>query len=91
MTAGDGDTGAVWVFLVRFDLADNHGMANFMPTVLRNVRELDELEGICAFHALLPWAFRTFSNALAEPSKFVGIGGVPDSGELGVFAQLSVL
>ena len=91
MTSRDGDAGAVWVFLVRFDLADNHGMANFMPTVLRNVRELDELEGICAFHALLPWAFRTFSNTLAETAEFVGIGGVPDSGELGVFVQLSVL
>ena len=83
--------GAVWVFLVRFDLADNHGVANFMPTVLRNVRELDEIEGICAFHALLPWAFKTFSNTLAETSDLVGIGGVPDSGELGVFTQLSVL
>ena len=91
MTAGDGDAGAVWVFLVRFDLADKHGVASFMPTVLRNVRELDEIEGICAFHALLPWAFRTFSNDLAEPSKFVGRGGVPDSDELVVFAQLSVL
>ena len=91
MTAGDVDAGAVWVFLVRFDLADNHGVASFMPTVLRNVRKLDELEGICAFHALLPWAFRTFFNTLAETSEFVGIGGVPDSVELGVFAQLSVL
>ena len=91
MTASDCDAGAVWVFLVRFDLSDNHGVVNFMPTVLRNVRELDELEVICAFHALLPWAFRTFSNILAETADFVGIGGVPDLGELGVFAQLSVL
>ena len=91
MSAGDDDAGAVWVFVVRFDLADNHGVANFMPTVLRNVRELDEIEGICALHALLPWVFKTFSNTLAEMSEFVGIGGVPDSGELGVFAQLSVL
>ena len=91
MTAGNGDAGAVWVFLVRFDLADNHGVENFMPMVLRNVQKLDELEGICAFHALLTWALRTFSNTSEEPSKFVGIGGVPDSGELGVFAQLSVL
>ena len=66
MTSSDGDAGAVWVFLVRFDFADNHGVANFMPTVLRNVQKLDELEGICAFYALLPWAFRTFSNTLAE-------------------------
>ena len=91
MTAGDGDAGAVWVFLMRFDLAHNHGMANFMPAVLSNFCELDEFEGVCAFHALLPWAIRTFSDALAETSKFVGIGGVPNSGKLGVFAQLSVL
>ena len=91
MTDGDGDAGVVWVFLVRFDLAHNHGMANFMPAGLRNVCELDEFEGICAFYALLTWAFRTFSDALAEPSQFICIGGVPNSGKLGVFAQLSVL
>ena len=91
MTAGDGYAVEVGVFLVRFDLAYDHGMANFMPVVLRNVCELDDFEGVCAFHALLPWAFRTFFDALAEPSKFVGIGGVPISVELGVFAQLSVL
>ena len=79
LTAGDGDAGAVWVFLVRFELADNHGVANFMPTVLRNFRKLDELKDICAFYALLLWAFRTFSNTLVETSEFVGIGGVPDS------------
>ena len=91
MTACDGDTGEVWVFLVRFELTHNHGMENFMPAVLRNVCKLDDFEDVCAFHALLLRAFRTFSDALAEPSKFVGIGGVPNSGELGVFAQLSVL
>ena len=91
MTASDRDAGAVWVFLVRFDLADNHGVANSMPTVLRNVRKLDDLEGICDFYALLPWAFITFSSTLAETAEFVGIGGVPDSGELGVFVQLFVL
>ena len=91
MIAGDGDAGAVWVFLLRFDLAHNHVMVNFMHVVLRNVCELDEFEGVCVFHALLPWDFRTFSNALAKPSKLVGIGGVPNSGKLWVFAQLSVL
>ena len=90
MTVSDGDAGAVWVFLVRFYFVDNHGVAIFMPTVLRNVQKLDELEGICAVYALLPWAFRTFSNTLAETAEFVSIGGVPDSGKLGVFAQLSV-
>ena len=91
MTAGDGDAGAVWVFLVRFVLAYDHGMANLMSAVLRNVCELDEFEGVCAFHAFLPWAIRTFSDALANLSKFVGIGGVTNSGKLGVFAQLFIL
>ena len=76
---------------MRFELTYDHGMANFMPVVLRNVCKIDDFEGVCAFHAFLPWDFRTFYNALAEPSKFVGIGGVPNSGELGVFEQLSVL
>ena len=91
MTASDGDAGAVWVFLVWFDFVDDHGVANFMPTVLRDVQKLDELEGICAFYALVPWAFGAFSNTLAETAEFVCIGGIPDSGKLGVFAQLSVL
>ena len=87
MTASDGDAGAVGVFLVRFDLAYDHGITYLMPAVLRNVCELDEFEGIFALHALLHWAFRTFSDALAEPSKFVGIGGVTNSGELGRLCQ----
>ena len=91
MTAEDSDAGAVWVFLVSFDLSYYHGMENFMPAVLRNVCELDEFEGVRAFHALLPWAFRTFSDALAETSKLDGIGGVSNLGERGVFVQLSVL
>ena len=74
-----------------FDFADDHGVANFMPAVLRDVRILYELEGICAFYALMPWAFGAFSNTLAETAEFVCIGGIPDSGELGVFAELPVL
>ena len=91
MTASDSDAGAVWVFFVWFDFSDDHGVENFMTTVLRDVRKLDELEGICAFYALVPWAFGAFSDTLAETAKFVCIGSVPDSGELGVFAQLPVL
>ena len=60
LTAGDGDAGAVWVFFVSFDLAYNHGMENFMPAVLKNVCELDEFEGVCAFHTLLPWPLEPF-------------------------------
>ena len=91
MTTCDSDACAVWVFLVGFNLAYYHGMANFMPPVLWDVGELDEFIGVCAFHALLPWAFWTFTDALAESSKFIGIGGVPNVYKLGVLAKLSVL
>ena len=86
-----GDVCAIQVFLMVFDLAYYHGMANFMSSVLWNVGKLDESEGVCDFHALVPWALLTLSNPLAESAKFIGVGGVPNSGELGVFAQLSVL
>ena len=72
-TTCDGDACAVWVFLVGFTLAYYYGMADFMPSVLENVGELDEFKGVCAFHVLLPWDFWTFTNALAESSKFIGI------------------
>ena len=74
-----------------FNLAYYHGMENSMPSVLGNVGKLDEFTGVCAFHALLPWAFWTFTNALEESSKFIGIGGVPNVCKLGVLVQLSVL
>ena len=57
LTTCDGDARAIRVFLVGFDLEYYHGMANFMMSVLWNVDELDESEGVCAFHALLPWYF----------------------------------
>ena len=74
-----------------FNLTYYHGMANFMPSVLGNVGKLDEFKGVCAFHASLPWAFLTFTNALAESSESIGIGGVPNVCKLGVLAQLLVL
>ena len=91
MTTCKGDACAVWVFLVGFNLTYYHVLANFMPSVLWNVGKLDEFKGACAFHALLLWAFWTFIDALAESSKFIGIGGVPNVCKLGVLAQLSLL
>ena len=61
-----------------------------MSSVLWNVGKLDESEGVCAFHAFLPWAFSTLTDALAESAKFIGVGDVPNVCKLGVLAQLSV-
>ena len=56
-TTCDSDARAIQIFLVRFDLADNHGVANSVLSILWDICELDELEGVRAFHALVPWAF----------------------------------
>ena len=40
-----------------FDLADNHGVANFFSYVLGDIFKLDEAEGVFAFHALALDAF----------------------------------
>ena len=42
---------------MRFDLADNHGVENFLSSVLGDIRKIDEAEGVCAFHALVLGAF----------------------------------
>ena len=55
LTTSDGDARAIWVFLVRFDLVDNHGVANFVSSVLRYIHKRDEAEGACDFHALVLW------------------------------------
>ena len=47
MTTYDGDARAIWIFLVRFDLSDNHGVANFVSSVLGDIYKLDEAEGVC--------------------------------------------
>ena len=79
------------VFFVRFDLADNHGVANFSSSVLGDILKLDEEEGVYAFHALVLGAFLTLYNALAEAAKFIGIGSVPNVRKIRVLMLLAVL
>ena len=50
---------------MRFDLAGNHGVENFLSSVLRDIFKLDEAEGVCAFHTLVLGAFLTLSDSLA--------------------------
>ena len=39
------------------DLTDNHGVENCFSSVLGDIHKLDEVEGVCAFHELVIWAF----------------------------------
>ena len=91
LTTCDSDARAIRIFLVRFDLADNHGVENFVSSALRDICELDESEGVCAFHALVPWAFWNFSYPLTESAKFISVWGVPNLRKLWVLTQLAVL
>ena len=90
-TTSNGDACLVGIFFVRFYLADNHGLANFSSSVLGDIITLDEAEGVCASHALELGTFWTLYNALAEASKFIGIGSVPNVRKLWMLTQLAVL
>jgi hypothetical protein len=68
--------GAVWIILLRTDLADDHGVADFLALVERDVVVDDEIEGVSTCYPLAIWS-RAGTDALAETTKFVGIGGIP--------------
>ena len=52
LTTCNGDMCTIQIFLVRFDLEDNHGVANLVSSVVWDICELDELEGVCALGLL---------------------------------------
>ena len=47
----------IGVLLIRFNLADNHGVTNLFSSVLRDILKLDDAEGVCSFHSLVLGAF----------------------------------
>ena len=53
LATSDGDACSIGILLMRFDLADNHGVANFFSSVLRDIFKLYDAKGFCAFHALI--------------------------------------
>ena len=57
LTTSNGDACSIGILLMGFDLVDNHGVANFFSSVLRDIFKLDEAEGVCAFQALVLGAF----------------------------------
>ena len=87
----DGDVCSIGIFLMSFNLTENHGVTNLFSSVLRDIFKLDDAEGVCAFHVLVLGDFLSFADSLAYSSKFIGIGSVPYARKLGVLAQLTVL
>jgi hypothetical protein len=71
------------------DLADDHGVADFLALVERDVIVVDETEGVGTCYLLAIWR-RAGTNALAEMTKFVGIGGIPRGFVMGVTMKLAM-
>ncbi len=83
----NGDVGAVWIILLRTDLADNHGVADFLALVERDVVVVNETEGVGTCYPLAIWR-RARTDASAETTKFVDIGGIPRGFVTGVTTKL---
>jgi hypothetical protein len=87
--AAIGDTGAVRIILLRTDIADDHGVADFLALVKRDVVVVDETEGVGTCYPLAIWP-RAGTDALAETTEFVGIGGIPHGFVTGVTTKLAM-
>ena len=71
------DAGAVGVGFVRAEGANNFLESDLFSAVQGDVLVPDGVEGVCAFHTLLGGVRWIDADALAQPSQFVGVGGVP--------------
>ncbi len=58
-------------------------MSDFLALVERDVVVVDETEGVGTCNPLAIWR-RAGTNALAETTKFIGIGGIPRGFVMGV-------
>ena len=53
LATSNGDVCPIGIFLMRFDLAYNHGVKNFFSSVLRDIFKTDDAEGIRALYSLV--------------------------------------
>jgi hypothetical protein len=65
--ATNGDAGAVGIILFRTDSTDNHGVADFLALVGRDVLVVNDEEGVGTRYPLVSCGMAQ-SNALAEPT-----------------------
>jgi hypothetical protein len=88
--ATDSDMGVVGVILLWANVADHHGMTDLLALVGRDVLVVDEKECVGTFYSLFGWRSPRV-NALAEPTQFISIGGIPNSLVAWVTTQLAML
>jgi hypothetical protein len=85
----NGDLGSIRVILLRSNFTDNHGVADFLVLVGRDVLVVNEEEGVGTRYPLLCWR-RAGSNALAESAQLVSIGGIPSCFVTWVMTKLAM-
>ena len=51
--ARDGDACTVGIFLLRSDFTRNHGVANLLSSVTRDIFRLNDVESVCALNLLV--------------------------------------
>ena len=87
--ATNGDPSAIRIIFFRADFTDDHGVADLLTLVGRDVLVVNEEEGIGASNTLARWCI-TNANSLAEAAQFVSIGGVPCGLVAGIATQLAM-
>jgi hypothetical protein len=85
----NGDSSSVRVILLRLNFTDDHGVADFLALVGRDVLVVNEEEGVGTRYLLLCWR-RARTNALAESAQLVSIGGIPSCFVMWVTTKLAM-
>jgi hypothetical protein len=88
--AANGDAGAIRIIFIRLHFTYHHGVANFFLFMGWDVMILYKKEGVSARDPL-GIGGNTRTNVLAQPSKFIGVRGVPDGFVAGVTMELAML
>ena len=86
-----GDASAVRVRFLGEKRANNIGESDAFATVQWNVFVLEDVKCFGALDALIFWVFWVGVDALAQVSKFVGVGRVPGCSKERMTAELEVL
>jgi hypothetical protein len=88
--ATDGDAGAIRIIFFLSHFTYHHGVADFLLFMGWDVMVVYKKEGVSA-HNPLCIGGSTRTDALAQPSKFIGVRSVPGGFVAGVTAELAML
>ncbi len=88
--SADGDADAIRIILFRLHFTYHHGVADFLSFMGWDVVIVYKKEAVSACN-LLCIGGSTRTNALAQPSKFIGVRSVSGGFVAGVMTELAML